>query len=68
MSRPLLYRPQQKHPGDDLFERLLTLPNTMVSGQQPFLTDTALVEIAGTTLDNLHQVERKEPSSNDLLR
>ena len=54
--------------GDDLFERLLTLPNTVVSGHQAFLTDVALMEIAGTTLDNLDQVERKEPSSNDLLR
>ena len=53
---------------DDLFERLLTLPNTVVSGHQAFLTDVALMEIAGTTLDNLDQVERGEPSSNDLLR
>ena len=53
---------------DDLFERLLTLPNTVVSGHQPFLTDVALMEIAATTLDNLDQVERGEPSSNDLLR
>ena len=53
---------------DELFKRLLTLPNTVVRGQQAFLTDMALMEIAGTTLDNLDQVERKEPSSNDLLR
>lgn len=53
---------------DDLFERLLTLPNTVLSGHQAFLTDVALMEIAGTTLDNLDQVERGEPSSNDLLR
>ena len=53
---------------DDLFERLLTLPNKVVSGHQAFLTDVALMEIAGTTLDNLDQVERGEPSSNDLLR
>ena len=35
---------------------------------QAFLTDVTLMEIAGTTLDNLDQVERGEPSSNDLLR
>ena len=53
---------------DDLFERLLTLPNTVVSGHQAYLTDIALREIADITLENLDQVERGEPSSNDLLR
>jgi D-lactate dehydrogenase len=38
---------------DDMLARLLTFPNVLVTGHQAFLTDTALSNIAETTLDNV---------------
>jgi D-lactate dehydrogenase len=41
---------------DDIFARLLTFPNVLVTGHQAFLTDVALRNIAETTLTNLTQL------------
>jgi len=41
---------------DDVFSRLLTLPNVLITGHQAFLTEEALHNIAETTLGNLAQV------------
>ena len=38
---------------DDIFSRLLTFPNVLITAHQAFLTREALRAIAGTTLDNL---------------
>jgi D-lactate dehydrogenase len=38
---------------DDIFQRLLTFPNVLVTGHQGFFTKEALSEIAAITLDNL---------------
>ncbi|MDO6565952.1 2-hydroxyacid dehydrogenase [Alteromonas sp. 1_MG-2023] len=38
---------------DDIFQRLLTFPNVLVTGHQGFFTQEALREIAAITLDNL---------------
>lgn len=38
---------------DDVFARLLTLPNVLVTGHQAFFTDTAMSNIAATTIDNI---------------
>ena len=38
---------------DDVFARLLTFPNVVVTGHQAFLTHEALVHIARTTVENL---------------
>lgn len=38
---------------DDVFQRLLTFPNVLVTGHQGFFTIEALREIAATTLGNL---------------
>ncbi len=38
---------------DDIFERLLTFPNVLVTGHQGFFTYEALSNIANTTLENL---------------
>ncbi|MGL5098350.1 MAG: 2-hydroxyacid dehydrogenase, partial [Planctomycetia bacterium] len=43
---------------DDVFARLLTFPNVLVTGHQAFFTDTALRAIAETTVRNLTQFER----------
>jgi D-lactate dehydrogenase len=43
---------------DDVFARLLTFPNVLVTGHQAFLTDRALQNIANTTLENLSEFEK----------
>lgn len=39
--------------GDDVFERLMTFPNVLVTGHQGFFTREAMREIAETTINNL---------------
>ena len=39
---------------DDLFERLLTFPNVLVTGHQGFFTADALKAIADTTIANIN--------------
>lgn len=43
---------------DDVFARLLTFPNVVVTGHQGFFTEDALSAIARTTLENLDSFER----------
>jgi D-lactate dehydrogenase len=38
---------------DDVFARLLTFPNVVITGHQAFLTKEALDHIAQTTIDNI---------------
>jgi len=38
---------------DDVFSRLLTFPNVVITGHQAFLTKEALEHIAQTTIDNI---------------
>ncbi len=49
---------------DDLFERLLTFPNVLVTGHQGFFTQQALQNIAMTTLENCRQFECGEALTN----
>ncbi len=42
---------------DDLFERLLTFPNVLITGHQAFFTEQALNNIAETTLANIQRYE-----------
>jgi len=42
---------------DDELARLLTFPNVVITGHQAFLTDTALHNIAETTLGNISTIE-----------
>jgi D-lactate dehydrogenase len=44
--------------GDDVFERLLTFPNVLVTGHQGFFTKDALTAIAQTTIDNIDAFEK----------
>lgn len=39
---------------DDIFARLLTFPNVLITGHQAFFTQNALINIANTTLLNIH--------------
>ncbi len=41
---------------DDLFARLLTFNNVLITGHQAFFTDTALKNIAETTLQNIQDI------------
>lgn len=43
---------------DDLFMRLTTFPNVLITGHQAFFTTEALTNIAETTLDNITAFER----------
>lgn len=42
---------------DDVFARLLTFPNVLITGHQAFFTSEALQGIAMTTLDNISEFE-----------
>ena len=49
---------------DDVFQRLLTFPNVLITGHQAFLTEEALAAIAETTLSGLSDIEAgREPSN-----
>ena len=43
---------------DDVFARLLTFPNVIVTGHQAFFTEDAMQQIATTTLSNIREYER----------
>lgn len=49
---------------DDLFQRLLTFPNVLVTGHQGFFTVEALREIASVTLANLADWQAGRPCAN----
>ena len=49
---------------DDVFARLLTFPNVLITGHQAFLTQEALSAIAETTLANISAFAGGEPSAN----
>jgi D-lactate dehydrogenase len=49
---------------DDVFARLLTFPNVLITAHQAFLTDEALAAIATTTLANLDDLAAGRPCAN----
>lgn len=51
---------------DDVFQRLLTFPNTLITGHQGFFTREAMASIAETTLDNVTRFERGEALRNQV--
>jgi D-lactate dehydrogenase len=51
---------------DDIFERLLTFPNVIITGHQAFFTRNALQNIAETTLANIHQIQQGKFSPNQI--
>jgi len=46
---------------DDVFARLLTFPNVLITGHQAFFTREALWNIAGTTINNITKFENNQP-------
>ena len=46
---------------DDVFARLLTFPNVIITGHQAFFTREALLNIAVTTIENITKFENNRP-------
>ncbi len=51
---------------DDVFMRLTTFPNVLITGHQAFFTSEALAAIAGTTLGNLDDLAVGRPCPNEV--
>jgi D-lactate dehydrogenase len=51
---------------DDVFARLLTFPNVVITGHQAFFTRNALSAIADTTLANIRDFEQTGTSANTI--
>ncbi|NNG42780.1 2-hydroxyacid dehydrogenase [Pseudoalteromonas sp. NEC-BIFX-2020_002] len=51
---------------DDIFSRLVSFPNVLVTGHQGFFTKEALAEIAQTTIDNALEFTHNKPLSNEV--
>ena len=51
---------------DDVFARLLTFPNVLITAHQAFLTNEALSAIAETTLKNVSDVLSGTPTDNEV--
>lgn len=49
---------------DDVFARLLTFPNVIITGHQAFFTREALSNIAATTIENITKFENNQPIEN----
>lgn len=53
---------------DDVFARLLTFPNVIITGHQAFFTQDALENIASTTLQNIADFEAGRELKNQVRR
>jgi D-lactate dehydrogenase len=53
---------------DDVFERLTTLPNVMITGHQAFLTGEALTHIAEITLTNISDFQSGSQKLENLVK
>jgi D-lactate dehydrogenase len=51
---------------DDVFARLLTFPNVIITGHQAFFTREALENIAATTIDNITKFESGQMLENQV--
>jgi len=52
---------------DDVFQRLLTFPNVLITGHQGFFTKEALKEIVLTTFENIQEYVDNKKLSNEVL-
>lgn len=51
---------------DDIFARLLTFPNVLITGHQAFFTRNALTQIARVTLNNISALELTGACENEI--
>jgi D-lactate dehydrogenase len=64
---PLFYEDRSSEVlADDLFARLLTFPNVLVTAHQGFFTSEAMSAIAATTIANLDDVAAGRACANDV--
>lgn len=52
---------------DDIFARLMTFPNVMITGHQAFFTEDAMQAIAEVTLSNITQAEQGQFCPNEII-
>jgi D-lactate dehydrogenase len=52
---------------DDVFARLLTFPNVVITGHQGYFTREALHAIASTTLENIRKLEEETVCQNAVM-
>ena len=61
---PLFFEDRSQRPiQDDVFARLLTFPNVLITGHQAFLTREALGQIAEVTLGNIRAFTEGNPTN-----
>jgi len=51
---------------DDIFQRLLTFPNVLVTGHQAFFTEEAISTICETTINSVTQFANGQPLSDEI--
>ncbi|APB34813.1 D-lactate dehydrogenase [Gloeomargarita lithophora Alchichica-D10] len=51
---------------DDVFQRLLTFPNVLVTGHQAFFTQEALTDIATITISNISDFAAERPCPHEI--
>ena len=51
---------------DDIFARLLTFPNVIITAHQGFFTQEAISQISDTTLANIREFEDGKPLTNEI--
>jgi len=51
---------------DDVFQRLLTFPNVLITGHQAFFTESALKNIAETTIAKITDFEQGRTCPNQI--
>lgn len=51
---------------DDVFMRLLTIPNVLITAHQAFFTRDAIRQIAETTLQNISAFKNEQPLKNEI--
>ena len=51
---------------DDVFQRLLTFPNVLITSHQAFFTENAMKNIAETAIGNITDFEKGKPSPNEV--
>jgi D-lactate dehydrogenase len=52
---------------DDVFMRLMSFPNVLITSHQGFFTEEALIQIAETTLNNISAFEEEEALLNEVI-
>lgn len=52
---------------DDIFLRLQTFPNVIITGHQAFFTKEAMTNIANTTFSNIHSFEKNPDAIKNLI-